>query len=100
MDDPRANMQDNQLLALGAPHTDWSKTPGRALGFWITLSGFLLALVLPFWGVIVGLIGVAYSVRALRVMPAGVHGRGLMLIALGLAAATVLIVVARGILGA
>ena len=99
MDDPRANMQDNRLVALGAPHTDWTKTPGRTLGFWITVAGFALALVLPFWGVIAVLIGLAYSMRALRVMPAGVHGRGLVLSALGLAAVTVLLVAARGILG-
>ncbi|TFC11511.1 hypothetical protein [Cryobacterium sp. MDB2-33-2] len=100
MDDPRANMQDNRLIALGAPRADWTKTPGRSLGFWITLAGFVLALVLPFWGVIAVLVGLAYSMRALRVMPAGVHGRDLVLIALGVAAVTVVVVVARGILGA
>jgi len=100
VDDPRANMQDNRLVALGAPHADWTKTPGRTLGFWITLAGFALAFVLPSWGVIAILIGLAFSIRALKVMPAGVHGRGLVLIALGLAAVTVLLVTARGILGA
>jgi hypothetical protein len=99
VDDPRANMQDNRLIALGAPRADWTKTPGRSLGFWMTLAGFFLALVVPFWGVIAVFVGFAYSLRAVRVMPAGVHGRGLVLCALGVAAVTVVVVVARGILG-
>jgi len=99
VDDPRANMQDNRLVALGAPHADWTKTPGRTLGFWLTLAGFALAIVLPFWGVIAALVGLAFSMRAIRVIPAGVHGRGLVLAALGIAAATLLLSVARGILG-
>jgi hypothetical protein len=93
-------MQDNRLIALGPPHSDWTKTPGRTLGFWVALAGFVLALTFPFWGILAALVGLVYSMRALRVMPAGAQGRGLVLIALGLATMTVLIVAARSILGA
>jgi hypothetical protein len=95
MDDPRANMHDNRLTALGAPTADWTRTPGRTLGFWLTAGGVLLTLVVPILGLILAGVGASLSMRAYRVIPAGARGRGLTLAALALMLLAILAVVLR-----
>ncbi|MFO7689673.1 MAG: hypothetical protein R6W83_03830 [Cryobacterium sp.] len=98
MTDPRANMNGNNLLNMGAPTSDWSKTPGRVPGFWLSLAGFVLAIVFPLPSLIIAVIGLAYTMKAYRVIPAGARGRGLTVAAVVLASLAVAIVLLRTIL--
>ena len=91
-------MEGNGLLALGAPKSDWTKAPGRVPGFWVALLGLLAAVVFPFPGLVIGAIGLAFTLQARRVIPAGAAGSGLTLAALGLAGATLAVVVLRIVL--
>jgi hypothetical protein len=95
VEDPRANMEGNGLLGLGAPRTDWSKTPGRVPGFWLSVIGAVLAVPLPAVGFTLAVIGVMFSGKALGVIPAGARGRGLNLTAMALAVAAILVSLAR-----
>lgn len=98
MDDPRANMEGNNLLNLGAPNLDWSKTPGRMPGFWVSVVSVVLAVLLPFAGLFAALIGLSFSLRAFGVVPAGAKGRGLVLVSLALSGVAILAVVVRLVL--
>ena len=93
MTDPRAKMEGNGLLAMGAPQPDWTKAPGRAPGFWVALLGLVIAVVLPVPALLVGAVGLAFTLQARRVIPAGAAGSGLTLAALALTAATLAVVV-------
>jgi len=95
VDDPRANMDGNGLLGLGAPRTDWSKTPGRVPGFWLSIAGAVLAVPLPAVGFILAVIGVMFSGKAFGVIPAGARGRGLNLTAIAVAVAAILVSLIR-----
>ncbi|TFC52203.1 hypothetical protein E3T26_06100 [Cryobacterium sp. TMT1-21] len=97
MDDPRAKMEGNNLLNLGAPHLDWSKTPGRRPGFWLSAASVVLAVLLPFPAAIAAGLGLSFAMQAFQVIPAGARGRGLVITSLALASATILVVVARTI---
>lgn len=96
--DPRSKMDGNGLLGMGAPVSDWTKAPGRVLGFWITLAGVILAVLWPFPALIVAAVGLMFTLQAYRVIPAGVRGRGLVIAALALAAAALAVVVLQYIL--
>ena len=98
VNDPRAKMEGNGLLALGAPKSDWTKAPGRVLGFWVALLGLVTAVVFPLPGLVVGAVGLGFTLQARRVIPAGAVGSGLTLVALGLAGATLAVVVLRIVL--
>ncbi|TFC91166.1 MULTISPECIES: hypothetical protein [Cryobacterium] len=98
MTDPRANMEGNNLLKLGAPKLDWSKTPGRVTGFWVSVVSVILAALLPFPALFAALIGLSLSLRAYGVIPAGARGRGLVLASLVLSGAAVLAVAMRLVL--
>jgi len=98
MNDPRANMDGNNLLGLGAPRPDWSKTPGRVPGFWLALAGFVLAIVFPLPSLIVAVIGLAFATQAFRVIPVKARGRGLVIVSLVLVAVTVALALLRTIL--
>ncbi len=98
MNDPRANMNGNNLINMAAPQSDWSKTPGRVPGFWLCLAGFVLAIVFPLPSLIIAVIGLAYTMKAYRVIPAGARGRGLTVVAVVLASLAVAIVLLRTIL--
>lgn len=93
MNDPRAKMDGNHLLSLGAPRADWTKTPGRVPGFWVALLGLVIAFVFPIPALIVGAIGLLFTLQAYRVIPAGATGRRLVLAALAVSGATVAVVV-------
>ena len=95
MNDPRAKMEGNGLLALGAPKADWTKAPGRVPGFWVAVLGLVVAVVLPVPGLVVGALGLVFTLQARRVIPAGATGSGLTLVALALAGATLAVVVVR-----
>ena len=95
MDDPRANMEGNGLLGLGAPRVDWSKTPGRVPGFWLSLSGIILAVPVPSAGLILATIAVMLSGKAFGVIPAGARGRRLTLAAIILALIAILVALVR-----
>jgi hypothetical protein len=92
VNDPRAKMEGNRLLALGAPQADWTKAPGRVPGFWVTLLALIVAVVYPVPALVVGAVGLMFSLQAYRVIPAGATGRGLTLAALALAGATAALV--------
>lgn len=98
MDDPRANMKGNNLFNLGAPRLDWSKTPGRVPGFWVSLVSVILAVLLPFPALFAALIGLSLSLRAFSVIPAGARGRGLVFASLALSGVAILAVVVRLVL--
>ena len=98
MDDPRANMKGNNLLNLGAPRLDWSKTPGRVPGFWVAVVSVILAVLLPFPALFAALIGLSLSLRAFSVIPVGARGRGLVLVSLALSGIAILAVVVRLVL--
>lgn len=98
MDDPRAKMEGNGLLAMGAPQSDWTKTPGRVPGFWVALLGLVSAVVFPVPALLVGAVGLAFTLQARRVIPAGVVGSGLTFAALALTGATLAVVVLRIVL--
>ncbi|MDH6236807.1 hypothetical protein [Cryobacterium sp. CG_9.6] len=98
MNDPRANMDGNNLFNMGSPRADWSKTPGRLPGFWLSLAGFVLAVVFPLPSLIVAVIGLAYSTQALRAIPARARGRGLVLASIALVAVSIALVLGRTIL--
>jgi hypothetical protein len=95
MDDPRANMEGNGLLGLGAPRVDWAKTPGRVPGIWLTVAGVILALPIPPAGFILAVIGLVFSGKAFGVIPARARGRGLNLTAIILAVAAILVSLVR-----
>ncbi|WEO78489.1 hypothetical protein BJQ94_05485 [Cryobacterium sp. SO2] len=92
MNDPRAKMDGNHLLSLGAPQADWTKAPGRVPGFWVALLGLVVAVVYPIPALVVGAVGLIFTLQAYRVIPAGATGRRLVIAALILAAATVTLV--------
>jgi hypothetical protein len=92
VNDPRANMDGNGLLGLGAPRSDWTKAPGRRPGFWLSLAGLLVAVLFPFPSVIVAAVGLVFTLQARRVIPAGAVGGGLTVVALALSAGTLLVV--------
>jgi ABC-type sugar transport system permease subunit len=98
VNDPRAKMEGNRLLALGAPQADWTKAPGRVPGFWVALLGLVVALVFPVPALLVAAVGLAFTLQARRVIPAGAKGSGLTRVALGLTAATVALVVLQVVL--
>jgi hypothetical protein len=98
VNDPRAKMEGNGLLAMGAPKADWTKAPGRVLGFWVALFGLLVAVVFPFPALVVGAVGLGFTLQARRVIPAGATGSRLTLVALALAGATLAVVVGRIVL--
>ncbi|TDW28686.1 hypothetical protein [Cryobacterium psychrophilum] len=98
MNDPRAKMDGNNLLGMGAPRPDWSKTPGRVPGFWLTLAGFILAIVFPLPSLIVAVIGLAYATQAFRVIPAKARGRGLVIVSFVLVGLSVALALTRTIL--
>ncbi|WP_162942612.1 hypothetical protein [Cryobacterium soli] len=98
MTDPRAKMEGNRLLALGAPQADWTKAPGRVPGFWVALLGLVVSLVFPLPALLVGAVGLLFSLQAYRVIPAGARGRRLTLAALALAGATLVVVVLQIVL--
>jgi len=95
MDDPRANMEGNGLLGLGAPCVDWAKTPGRVPGFWLSVAGVILALPVPPAGFILAVISLIFSGKAFGVIPGGARGRGLNLTAIALAVAAILVSLVR-----
>ncbi|MBC7442804.1 MAG: hypothetical protein H7311_09840 [Ramlibacter sp.] len=95
MEDPRAKMEGNNLVNLGAPHLDWSKTPGRRPGFWLSAASLVLAVLLPFPAAIAAALGLSFSMQAFQVIPAGARGRRLVITSLALAGAAILVVVAR-----
>lgn len=97
MNDPRANMDGNNLFNLGRPRADYTKTPGRVLGFWLSAGGFVLAIVFPFPAVIVAVIGLTFTMQAYRVIPARARGRGLVLAGLGLSIGAIALVLLRSI---
>jgi hypothetical protein len=92
VNDPRAKMEGNRLLGLGAPQLDWTKAPGRVPGFWVALLGLVIAIVFPVPALLVGGVGLAFTLQARRVIPAGAVGSGLTVAALALAGATLLVV--------
>ena len=92
MNEPRAKMDGNRLVAMGAPQADWTKTPGRLPGFWVAALGLIVAVVYPVPALIVGAVGLLFTLQAYRVIPAGVRGRGLTVAALVLAGATLALV--------
>jgi len=98
VNDPRANMDDNNLLNLGAPRADWTKAPGRIPGFWLSVAAVVLAILFPFPALIVAALGLAFASQAYRVVPAGARGRGLVLASLLLAGLAVALVLLRSIL--
>lgn len=98
MNDPRAKMDGNRLLSLGAPQADWTKTPGRLPGFWVAALGLIVAVVYPVPALIVGAVGLLFTLQAYRVIPAGERGRGLVVAALALAGATAAVVVLQFVL--
>jgi hypothetical protein len=98
VNDPRAKMEGNGLLALGAPKADWTKAPGRVPGFWLALLGLFVAVGLPLPALVIGAAGLAFTLQARRVIPAGATGSRLTLVALVLAGATLAVVVARVVL--
>jgi hypothetical protein len=98
VNDPRAKMEGNALLAMGAPKADWTKAPGRVPGFWVALLGLLVAVVFPVPALVVAAIGLLFTLQARRVIPAGAAGSGLTRVSLALAAATLAVVVARVVL--
>ncbi|TFD89457.1 hypothetical protein E3T61_11130 [Cryobacterium lactosi] len=98
MNDPRAKMDGNRLLSLGAPQSDWTKTPGRLPGFWVAALGLIVAVVYPVPALIVGAVGLMFTLQAYRVIPAGARGRGLVVAALALAGATAGVVVLQFVL--
>lgn len=100
MNDPRAKMEGNRLLALGAPQADWTRTPGRIPGFWLALLGLIVVFVYPIPALVVGGVGLAFTLQAYRVIPAGVVGRRLTLVALALAGATLAVLLLQLILAA
>jgi hypothetical protein len=93
VNDPRAKMDGNGLLGLGAPRSDWTKAPGRRPGFWVSLVGLLVAVLFPLPSLIVAAVGLVFTLQARRVIPAGAVGGGLTVIALALSAVTLLVVV-------
>ncbi|TFB97510.1 hypothetical protein E3O42_16375 [Cryobacterium adonitolivorans] len=98
MNDPRAKMDDNRLVAMGAPQADWTKAPGRVPGFWVALLALVGAVVYPVPALVVGAIGLFYTLQAHKVIPAGARGRGLTVAALVLAGATLALVVLQFVL--
>lgn len=98
MNDPRAKMEGNRLLALGAPQADWTKAPGRVVGFWLTLLGVVVVVIFPLPGLVVGAVGFAFTLQARRVIPAGARGSGLTLAALVLVGVTLVVVVLQIVL--
>jgi len=98
VNDPRAKMEGNRLLALGAPQADWTKAPGRAPGFWVALLGLVVAFVFPVPALLVAVIGAAFTLQARRVIPAGARGSGLTLAALVLVGVTLVVVVLQIVL--
>ncbi|MFC5930507.1 hypothetical protein D6T64_19060 [Cryobacterium melibiosiphilum] len=97
MNDPRANMDGNNLFNLGKPRADYTRTPGRAPGFWLSAAGFVLAVVFPFPAIIVAVIGLTFTMQAYRVIPVRARGRGLVLAALGLSIGAIALVLLRSI---
>jgi len=95
VEDPRANMEGNGLLGLGAPRADWSRTPGRVPGIWLCVAGIVLAVPVPAAGLVLALVAVMLSVKALGVIPAGARGRRLTLAAVALAIAAILVSLVR-----
>ncbi|MDJ0348482.1 hypothetical protein [Cryobacterium sp. PH29-G1] len=95
MDDPRANMEGNGLLGLGAPRVNWAKTPGRVPGFWLSVAGTILALPVPPAGFILAVISLMFSGKAFGVIPAKARGRGLNLTAIALAVVAILVSLVR-----
>jgi len=98
VNDPRAKMDGNRLLSLGAPQADWTKAPGRVPGFWVALLGLIVAVVFPVPALLVGAVGLFFTLQAYRVIPAGARGRGLTIAALALAGATLALVAAQIVL--
>jgi hypothetical protein len=98
VNDPRAKMEGNGLLALGAPKADWTKAPGRVPGFWLAVLGLLVAVLFPVPALVIGAVGVAFTLQARRVIPAGATGSGLTLVALALAGATLAVVAGHVVL--
>ena len=98
MNDPRAKMDGNRLLSLGAPQADWTKAPGRVPGFWVALLGLVVAVVFPVPALLVGAVGLFFTLQAYRVIPAGARGRGLTIAALALAGATLALVAVQIVL--
>ncbi|MEC5185205.1 hypothetical protein RCH12_002681 [Cryobacterium sp. MP_3.1] len=98
MNDPRAKMDGNRLLAMGAPRADWTKAPGRVPGFWAALLGLVVAVVYPIPAFVIGAVGLYFTMQAYRVIPAGARGRGLTVAALALAGATLVVVALRIVL--
>ncbi|WP_146215759.1 hypothetical protein [Cryobacterium arcticum] len=98
MNDPRAKMEGNRLLALGAPQADWTKAPGRVVGFWLTLLGVVVVVIFPLPGLVVGAVGFAFTLQARRVIPAGATGSGLTLVSLVLTGATAVLIAVQVVL--
>ena len=98
MNDPRAMMEGNRLLSLGAAQADWTKAPGRVPGFWVALLGLIVAVVYPIPALVVGAVGLMFTLQAYRVIPTGARGRGLTLAALTLAGATLVLVILQIVL--
>jgi len=100
VNDPRANMEGNNLLGMGAPIADWTKAPGRVLGFWVALAGLILAVFFPLPSMLVASVGLFCTMQAFRVIPAGARGRGLTIAALVIAAATIAVIVLQFVIAA
>jgi hypothetical protein len=98
VNDPRANMDGNGLLGLGAPRSDWTKAPGRLPGFWVALLGLITSVLFPVPALVVGAIGLAFTLQARRVIPAGAVGGGLTVVALALSSVTLAVVVLQIVL--
>jgi hypothetical protein len=98
VNDPRANMDGNGLLGLGAPRSDWTRAPGRVPGFWVALLGLVISVIFPVPALAVGAVGLAFTLQARRVIPAGAVGAGLTLVALALSGATLAVVVLQIVL--
>jgi hypothetical protein len=89
------NADENLSLGRRLPLGDWTNTPGRKSGFWITLASILFAVVFPFAAFIATVVGLGLSVRAYRLIPVGALGRGLTVATIVLAIATIIAVAMR-----
>jgi hypothetical protein len=95
LNDAHFNADENELRGLRRPPGDWTNTPGRKSGFWLTLASILFAVVFPFAAFIATVAGLGLSVRAYRLIPVGAPGRGLTVATIVLAIATMIAVAMR-----
>jgi len=64
----------------------------------VALLGLVVAVVFPVPALLVGAVGLFFTLQAYRVIPAGARGRGLTIAALALAGATLALVAVQIVL--